>query len=126
MAKNDYDILLFGGYKVIFDKLTFKITCSSTSHAYLIKNHYYDSLIQNLENSRKLFLNYINQKNNKKIKKYLISGNYNKYNMDEYWKILQKTDNWYIIIPFLCIQRNGYSDINNSIRNNWQDEFLYK
>jgi glycosyl transferase family 25 len=126
MVKNDYDILLFGGYKVIFDNFTFKVNCSSTSHAYLIKKHYYDSLIENLENSRKLFLNYVNQKNNKKIKKYLISGNYNKYNMDEYWKILQKTDNWYIIIPFLCIQRNGYSDINNSLRNNWQDEFLYK
>jgi len=36
-----------------------------------------------------------------------------KYCLDQYWKLLQKKDNWYIVHPALCIQASGFSSICN-------------
>jgi glycosyl transferase family 25 len=37
------------------------------------------------------------------------------YAIDQYWHKLQQKDNWYIIYPTLCLQRQGFSDIKNAI-----------
>lgn len=35
------------------------------------------------------------------------------YAVDQYWKRLQRTDRWYLIVPISVIQRPDYSDISN-------------
>ena len=34
-----------------------------------------------------------------------------KYCIDQYWNLLQKKDNWYIVFPALFIQAPGFSNI---------------
>jgi hypothetical protein len=33
-----------------------------------------------------------------------------KYDADNYWKLIQKTDNWYGLNPCICRQVDGFSD----------------
>jgi hypothetical protein len=38
-------------------------------------------------------------------------GNQASYAIDQYWKLLQRVDRWYLIVPISVIQRPDYSDI---------------
>jgi len=71
-------------------------------HAYVVKSHYYDTLINNLKEGIEL-----------KLK----DPNNGKYNNDEYIEILQQKDNWYCITPIYISQRDGWSDNFNEVRN---------
>jgi len=64
-------------------------------HSYIVKNHYYDKLLNNLNTS---------------LSKKIIEPNNSLYNNDEYIQKLQKVDNWYCLYPILVTQRDGYSD----------------
>jgi hypothetical protein len=33
------------------------------------------------------------------------------YAIDQYWKLLQRTDRWYLSVPISVIQRPDYSDV---------------
>jgi hypothetical protein len=43
----------------------------------------------------------------------ILKTNYNNgnYRGDRYWNRLQKRDNWYIVMPQMCMQRPSFSDI---------------
>jgi GR25 family glycosyltransferase involved in LPS biosynthesis len=97
----DFDVLLLagnniGGYKRLHDNYV-KVTHCQTTTAYLVKNHYYDTLIENYENGISLLQLNPNKKDC--------------YALDQYWRLLQTKDNWCLLTPLTVIQRADISDI---------------
>lgn len=95
--KNNYDVIVFGGTFSNYNS-DYKLNECKTTTAYLIKKHYYLTLLNNFKESLNLLLETNDRPN---------------YSLDIYWNKLQKTDNWYIIVPSLCIQRPSFSNIEN-------------
>lgn len=103
----EWDVVLIGGnnippYKTI-DKTCIKVTRCQTTTGYLVKNHYYDTLIDNFRNGINLLL----KNPDKRIS----------YAIDKYWFQLQEKDSWYLIIPLTVSQKEGYSDIEHKLTN---------
>jgi len=96
----DYDVLYLGAwisdnkYKIINDDLL-HINKATSTHAYLIKNHYYDTILENYNEGMELKLQFPDE---------------DKYNIDYYNYKLQCKDKWYCFSPILVTQLDGYSD----------------
>jgi glycosyl transferase family 25 len=103
----DFDVLLIAGNNMgeytKINEYCIKIKKCQTTTGYLVKNHYYDKLIYNIEMGIQLFL-----KNTRR---------FNEYAIDQYWNILQLLDNWLLLIPLTISQRADYSDIEKRITN---------
>jgi hypothetical protein len=98
-----WDVILLSGnviksipYDNVFDKA---IEIQTTS-GYIVNSDYYSKLLNNFKEGLT------------NLKKTNI---YTKYAIDQYWKILQPSDNWYIFHTKLGFQRESYSDIENRI-----------
>jgi len=89
------------------------------TNAYIVKEYYYDTLIQNMEYG-------LSKKQDVMIErsKHMLSfrRKYNHplyehlYNVDVYWTKLQQRDNWIgCLDPPICQQKATYSDINNEV-----------
>jgi glycosyl transferase family 25 len=98
-----WDMLIIGGnnvppYQQVEPYCARVLNCQTTT-GYIIKKHYYDTLINNFKTG----LNgLIREPTNK-----------NQYALDMYWKQLQKQDFWYMITPPTVTQYESYSDIEN-------------
>ncbi len=79
-----------------------KIKYAQTASAYLVNNHYYDKLIENLKIA------------NIKLEE---THKHWHYANDVYWKSLQEKDNWLYFKNRLSIQRPSFSDNGNSFTN---------
>lgn len=96
-----WDVLIIGGNNVPpykqFGNFCAQITNCQTTTGYIVKRHYYDTLIANFRNGLK----------------HLMSNPANKreFAIDMYWKRLQIQDRWFIILPLTVHQLEGYSDI---------------
>lgn len=103
----DFDVLLLAGnnmgpYAKMGD-FCVKIKKCQTTTGYLVKQHYYDTLIQNIEegiNNLKLNINRVNE-----------------FAIDQYWNKLQLSDNWYLLTPLTVTQRADYSNIEKRVTN---------
>ena len=109
ILEKEFDVFLLAGNirPPIFktkDKYIHKITKSFTTTGYIVKSHYYDTLINNIKEGIQLLL-----KNP--------DGEYNSNAIDCYWFNLQERDNWKIIMPRTITQRPIYSDIENRFTN---------
>lgn len=97
---DNFDVLLIAGNNmgeyVRIDDNCVKITHCQTTTGYLVKNHYYDKLIDNFKTGIKHFIN-----TNLKLQ----------YAIDQYWCSLQSVDNWYLLTPLTVSQKPDYSDI---------------
>jgi GR25 family glycosyltransferase involved in LPS biosynthesis len=98
---SNWDVILVAGnnmppYSAV-DGSSIKVQRCQTTTGYIVKNHYFDTLIQNFKEGINLLL-----KNPDQPRLYAI---------DKYWFTLQKRDNWYLIIPLSVVQREDYSDI---------------
>jgi len=97
----DYDVLLLAGN--IRDSMTqikdnlYRIQKSFTTTGYIVKQKYYETLINNIEYGIKNLLTHQH-----------IKG---RYEIDVNWFELQRRDKWYIILPRTVTQRASYSDI---------------
>lgn len=96
-----WDVLLLAGnnispYQEIGD-YAIKVSHCQTTTGYIIKNHYYDVLIENIKEG----IGFLTENPNQH--KY--------YAIDKYWLQLQKKNNWYLIIPPTVVQKEDYSDI---------------
>lgn len=96
-----WDVVLIAGnnmppYNNVDDSCV-KVTKCQTTTGYLVKSHYYDTLIHNFKEGINLLLKNTNQHIN--------------YAIDKYWFQLQNRDLWYLIIPLTVVQREDYSDI---------------
>ena len=104
--KYDFDVLYLGCWNYVkpiqIERDLAKVVKASCLHAYIVKSHYYDTLIDRLKESIDL-----------KLK----DPNNGKYNNDEWIGELQLKDRWYCITPVHITQKDGYSDNFNEIRN---------
>ncbi len=96
----DWDVIILGGnnkkpYTEI-NKDCIKVNNCQSTTGYLVKQSYYDILINHWEDG----LSKLVEKNESK-----------KYALDQYWKILQKRDTFLLLIPLNVVQMPGYSDI---------------
>ena len=97
----NFDVLLLAGnnippYKRVNDSCIKVFHCQTTT-GYLVKQHYYDTLIQNYKNG---ILHLMKEPHNHIL-----------YAIDKYWFHLQEVDRWYLLTPLTVTQREDYSDI---------------
>ena len=100
---SNWDILMIGGnvcqpYNTTYDYCV-KIVNAQTTTGYIVKSHYYDTLINNYKDGLRLLIKHPN--------------NRREFALDIYWKQLQPVGNWYIIIPLTVTQYPNYSNIEN-------------
>ena len=98
---NEWDVVLIAGNNLppheIIDNTCVKVSHCQTTTGYIVKSHYYNTLIDNIRNG---ITNLI-----KEPSKHFF------YAIDKYWFKLQQKDNWYLITPLTVTQREDYSDI---------------
>ncbi len=103
----DYDVyLLAGNLRPPVQKFTphiLKISLSYTTTGYIVRQHYYDVLIQNIKDG---------------IQKLLKNANNGMNAIDVNWIPLQKKDKWFISYPRTVTQlANHFSNIENRVVN---------
>jgi glycosyl transferase family 25 len=108
-----WDVLLLGGnnqppYNYI-DETCIKVSHCQTTTCYIVREHYYDTLIDNFK------LGLLQLKNE--------PSKHSIYAIDMYWTLLQKQDNWLLLTPLTVIQREDYSDI-QKINVNYKSEMV--
>jgi len=98
---NVWDVLIIGGNNVPpykqFGSFCAQITNCQTTTGYIVKHHYYDTLIANFREGLKLLMTN--------------PANKREFAIDMYWKRLQMRDRWFIVLPLTVHQLEGYSDI---------------
>jgi glycosyl transferase family 25 len=102
----DWDVILIAGnnmipYKPINNTCIQVYNCQTTT-GYIVRNQYYDILINNYKEG---------------IKKLMKEPTNNNYKIDKYWFKLQQQDNWFLIIPLSVVQKEDYSDIEKKVTN---------
>lgn len=100
LLNNDFDVLMLSGNNVgSYEEHDDYIRVSQcfTTGAYIIKKHYYQTWLKNLEESLEL----------------LEKTGDNRYCCDMYNHRLQQQDQWWLITPICVYQRADYSDIEN-------------
>ena len=102
-----WNVMLIAGnnvppYKKI-DDTCIRVSHCQTTTGYIVKNTYYDTLIDNIKTGiEKLMKNPTNAFS---------------YAIDKYWLQLQKRDVWYLLAPIIAVQREDYSDIEQRTTN---------
>ena len=102
-----WDVVLLAGnnippYRVVNDACVQVGSCQTTT-AYIVRAHYYDTLIANYRAGIHKLMRDPLQKIN--------------YAIDRYWFELQRRDRWFLITPLSVVQREDYSDIEQRVTN---------
>ena len=102
-----WDVILMAGnnggpYHIVND-CAVKISRCQTTTGYLVKQEYYDKLIDNFKTGLRLLMNYPQYPHH--------------FAIDVYWFKLQLTDNWFLIYPLYGTQLSNYSDIEGRYTN---------
>ena len=98
---NKWDVLLLAGNNLppftANDEVSIRVTHCQTTTAYIVRQHYYDTLISNIkEGISKLMRN---------------PEHHYFFAIDKYWINIQKQHRWMLLIPLIVVQRPDYSDI---------------
>uniref|UniRef100_A0A6C0IFI0 Glycosyl transferase family 25 domain-containing protein n=1 Tax=viral metagenome TaxID=1070528 RepID=A0A6C0IFI0_9ZZZZ len=117
-----WDVILLAGnvYKpyIQYGDYCVKVFRSQTATGYIVKNTYYDKLIQNYKEG-------INNLIKEPTKA-------NQHAIDKHWFRLQEQDSWFLITPLTVIQNENFSDIEKrevnykSLMTNLDKEFSNK
>lgn len=98
----DYDVFMLS-YNTLASDITDteypilrRIQNTQTASGYIVNRKYYDKLISNYQDALEL------------LEK---TDDYESYANDQYWKLLQETDNWLCYKKRVGIQRKSFSDI---------------
>lgn len=121
-------VLLAAGFKIVnscsYSFLKRVKSCTTTS-GYIVKSHYYKTLLKNFEDAVRIMKNELNE-HLKKLK--LTKSPFTKLNyctaIDQYWDLLQKKDVFYLCDPVLGEQYGGYSDNNCTIE--YQTKMMFE
>jgi len=101
-----WDVVLVAGNNMIpyipVNEACIKIMNCQTTTGYIVQKHYYNKLIDNFKTG---------------IQKLMRDPTNNDYKIDKYWFKLQRSDNWYLIIPLTIVQKDDYSDIEKKYTN---------
>ncbi len=107
--QDDWDVVLLAGNNLPpYKKQEDDDTCVQVNHcqtttAYLVKSHYFETLISNVkEGLSKLIAE---------------PEKHRRYAIDKYWLQLQKRDRWFLITPLTVVQKADYSDIEKKVTN---------
>ena len=97
----NFDVLLIAGnnmppYETV-NEYCVKVSRCQTTTGYLVRSHYYDTIIDNIKVGVGKLL--------KEPSKHVV------YAIDKFWFSLQSRDKWYLLTPLTVIQRADYSDI---------------
>jgi len=102
----NWDVIIVAGNNMIpytpINNTCIKVFRCQTTTGYIVKNTYYDKLIQNYKDG---------------IQKLMKEPTNNDFKIDKYWFKLQRDDNWYLIIPLSVVQKEDYSDIEKKVTN---------
>jgi len=96
----EWNVILLGGnnyepyHKINNDFM--KVENLQCCTSYIVKQSYYEKLINHWEEG---------------LQKLIETKDEPKYALDQYWKILQKKDNFILLLPLKVVQRESYSDI---------------
>jgi len=105
--QHPWDVVLLAGNNVLpyerVDDTCIKVSHCQTTTCYLVKGHYFNTLIENIKTGLRLLMEN--------------PTNRFTYAIDKFWLQLQKCDRWYLIIPLTVIQQEGYSDIEKKVVN---------
>jgi GR25 family glycosyltransferase involved in LPS biosynthesis len=105
-SKINWDMILVAGNNMVpyvpVNNNCIKVFRCQTTTGYIVKNTYYDKLIQNYKDG---------------IQRLLKEPTNNDFKIDKYWFKLQRDDNWYLIIPLTIVQKEDYSDIEKKVTN---------
>ena len=101
--KDSWDVLLLAGnnYQPFRQESpeAVRVANCQTTTSYLVRRPYFNRLLANFkEGLRNLIAAPAEQPN---------------YAIDQYWKLLQRRDRWYLIVPISMIQRSDFSDVSN-------------
>jgi GR25 family glycosyltransferase involved in LPS biosynthesis len=98
---NDWDVVLLAGNNIppYIQTAEYCVQVSKclTTTGYLVKSHYYDTLIHNIREGVEKLIQYPKQG--------LV------YSIDNYWFHLQVKDKWFLIVPLTVKQKGDYSNI---------------
>jgi GR25 family glycosyltransferase involved in LPS biosynthesis len=102
-----WDVALLAGnnippFRVVNDACIQVSSCQTTT-AYIVKSHYYDTLIENYRTG----INKLMRSPTQKLD----------YAIDRHWFELQRRDRWFLITPLSVVQREDYSDIEQRFTN---------
>jgi hypothetical protein len=96
-----WDILIIGGNNVPpynqVEEYAARIFYCQTTTGYIVKKHYYDTLLSNFKESAQNLMRFPDRKK--------------EFALDIYWKRLQIQDFWYMITPPTVTQFESFSDI---------------
>jgi len=99
LIKNSFDVLMLSTQGLNYDNKIYKIITADLTSSYLVNSSYYNVIIDKLQ---ELVNNPM----------YDTLPTYNQVINGVTYHTLQKTNNWFVVVPSLMIQRNGYSNIN--------------
>ena len=100
-----YDMLLLScnlKQSVPYDNVILRVKEAQTTSGYLVHKRFLKTLLANFEEG---------------VEQLAKGAPYTKYALDQYWKSLQKTHEWYCFQNRIGIQREGFSDIENRVVN---------
>lgn len=97
----EFDVALIAGNNmppyIGIDSTCVRVSRCQTTTGYLVRQHYYDTLIHNYRIGISMLLKE--------------PHNHPLYAIDKYWFRLQAIDKWYLVVPLTVTQRADYSDI---------------
>jgi glycosyl transferase, family 25 len=117
LGNKKYDaLMLTGGYIDVKNEENVKM--SLYTNAYIVKEHYYDTLIQNFKEGLERKIKAFEEKPVREVSDIFAHV----FNIDVYWSKLQYKDNWLCVYPPICEQVASYSDINKGFikQPSWQ------
>jgi GR25 family glycosyltransferase involved in LPS biosynthesis len=99
--ESTWDVVLIAGNNMppygLEDDYSVRIFQCQTTTGYLVKQHYYDKLINNIRDGLQKLMRE--------------PDNHRLYAIDKYWFNLQQSDYWFLVTPLTVVQREDYSDI---------------
>ena len=102
-----WDVALLAGNNIppfrVVNDACIQVTSCQTTTAYIVKSHYYDTLIDNYRTG----INKLMRNPTQRLD----------YAIDRYWFELQRRDRWFLITPLSVVQREDYSDIEHCFTN---------
>jgi len=103
----DWDVVLLAGNNIppfeVVNDACIQISNCQTTTGYIVRSHYYDTLIANYRTG----INQLMRNPTQKLE----------YAIDRYWFELQRQHLWYLITPLSVVQREDYSDIEQRVTN---------
>jgi hypothetical protein len=113
VSTNTWDVCMLTG---MFMKVNPpKIKVAVYTNCYIVQQHYYDTLIENMKEGLRLKEDTLQKEKFLWTRATLHPLYKHIYNIDVYWIHLQMRDNWIGVMPQMCKQILSYSDINKDV-----------